>query len=399
MPPADDDVTILVCDCGKRLRAPGARPGRVGKCPACGGTLRFPGEEPAKASAKPKVIAAETPAPRPKPEKPKRATSAIPMNASGPGAEDTRAPGRAGTVDPQRRAEVLEAARQVGGGGILRLPRKSKSGLKDALLYPIWDFAGLTWIGFLPLMLGPPFLAVFYLIPVVMKGGDNAILGPFAFPMIVFFALGLGYLGQVFTSVLAESSAGSVNHPRWPDIDFGGIVASLFNWVCGLVIGLSIGSIPAIRYWKQSEEHGLGDRVIASALVATGLFYGLMSAASLLLHGDLMALNPWMIVKAIFRAGFRYWQTVLLAIAFVALGVLGVELVDRTSGTLMMVPAMWLAWAVIVYGGLVVSRSLGMVCFIRREQIGWFPHRERWGVSMDGVDPSMFRDKDGRKPL
>ena len=36
------NVTILVCACGKRVRAPGARPGRVGRCPACGRSLKAP---------------------------------------------------------------------------------------------------------------------------------------------------------------------------------------------------------------------------------------------------------------------------------------------------------------------------------------------------------------------
>ena len=394
MPPANDDVTILVCDCGKRLRAPGARPGRVGKCPSCGGTLRFPDE-----SAPPPAPIANDPPPRPKSAKPKRSSAAIPVGAAGPGEDETRNPGRGGAIDHQRRAEVLDAARQVGRGGILRLPRKSQFGLKDALLYPIWDFAGLTWIVLLPLMLGPPFLAVFYLIPIVLRGGNMAVMGPVAFPMIVVFAFGMGYLGQVFAEVLSDSSAGIVHHPRRPAIEFGALVVSLFRWVCGLAIGLSLGAVPAIRYWRTAEEHGLGDRLVAAALVGLGLIYGLMSVASLLLHGDLLALNPWMVVKAVFHAGFQYWQTVALAIVFVILGTLGMEMVDRASGSFWIVPATWLAWAVIVYGGLVVCRSLGMVCHARRNQIGWFPHRERWGVSTDGVDPSIFRDKDGRKTL
>ena len=36
------DVPILVCGCGMRIKAPGARPGRVGRCPACGGRLEVP---------------------------------------------------------------------------------------------------------------------------------------------------------------------------------------------------------------------------------------------------------------------------------------------------------------------------------------------------------------------
>src|SRR5262245_51057364 len=39
-------VPTLVCDCGMRMKAPGAVPGRVGRCPRCGGRLRVPDEWP-----------------------------------------------------------------------------------------------------------------------------------------------------------------------------------------------------------------------------------------------------------------------------------------------------------------------------------------------------------------
>ena len=35
-------VIILTCRCGQRVKAPGARPGRTGRCPACGGVLEVP---------------------------------------------------------------------------------------------------------------------------------------------------------------------------------------------------------------------------------------------------------------------------------------------------------------------------------------------------------------------
>src|SRR5437868_1120076 len=46
-------VPVLVCECGLRLRAPGASAGRVGRCPKCGATLTFQGPEPATPRAKP----------------------------------------------------------------------------------------------------------------------------------------------------------------------------------------------------------------------------------------------------------------------------------------------------------------------------------------------------------
>ena len=38
-------VSILVCGCGLKIRAAGATPGRLGRCPKCGGELRVPDVE------------------------------------------------------------------------------------------------------------------------------------------------------------------------------------------------------------------------------------------------------------------------------------------------------------------------------------------------------------------
>lgn len=57
-------VHILICDCGMRVKAPGATPGRVGRCPKCGRRLQVPEQaetfrlkpdedEPPRAKAKP----------------------------------------------------------------------------------------------------------------------------------------------------------------------------------------------------------------------------------------------------------------------------------------------------------------------------------------------------------
>ena len=397
MPTANDDVTVLVCDCGKRLKAPGARPGRVGQCPACGAVLRYPGD-----SEPPTEHVRETPRDRPVPAKvakPKRSTSAIPVGASAAsdsGPDESVNPERARRIEPERREELRDANRQVGRGGILRVPRRTAVGLKDALLYPIWDFAGVSWMMFLPVGLGLPFLGTFYLIPEVARGGTNMLFLPFATPMPVILGFGLGYLGQVWTAVFLDSAVGEVHHPRWPEISFGAFIASLFRWACGMAIGLGLGALLAVQYWRRVEDHSLGDRLAATALVASGLSYGLMSLASLVLHGDLLALNPLMVVNGILKAGWRYWQTVMLAVVFALVGTLGVEMVDRASGFLFL-PATFLLWLFIVYAGLVVCRSLGMVCHARAKQIGWFPDRPRWGASTGDVDPSIFRDKEGRR--
>ncbi len=406
MPTIDDDFLILVCDCGKRLKAPCATPGRVGRCPACGGTLRAPGSAEERPSPKPSEANRPKPAPRgprngERPPRARPSAAPIPMGASGPADEvaaDAETPKRPGFTDKARQAEVLEAARQVGRGAILRLPRSAEPGIKDALLYPLWDAAAVSWMGFLSLPLAFTSLVVFGLIPIVLKGGNNAIMGPFAFPMIIGLLFAVGYLTQVLSAVVIESAANEVHHPKWPEIEFGALVGSLFQWLCGLAVGIGLGSAPALYFWGLREEHGTADRLIASALLATGFLYGLMSMASLLMHGDLLAINPIRVVRGILNGGIPYLKAVALAIVATVLAALAIEGVYRLEGVFVCLMACWLAWAWIIYLGVAVSRCLGMVVHARSEALGWFPKRERWGASSDGIDPSLFEDKGQVKP-
>ena len=45
------DLTVLTCACGQKVNAPGARPGRVGRCPRCGRRLEVP-EVPPRGAVK-----------------------------------------------------------------------------------------------------------------------------------------------------------------------------------------------------------------------------------------------------------------------------------------------------------------------------------------------------------
>ncbi len=103
------DVSILVCACGKRLRAPGATPGRVGRCPACGDIMRVP--EPAPIPIEPK----------PKPRKKKK------------------------TAAPCRETAIWD--------GLVKAPRTCESGIGTSLLYPFWGTTGIVL-----LILFPPLL-------------------------------------------------------------------------------------------------------------------------------------------------------------------------------------------------------------------------------------------------
>ena len=50
-------VLILSCPCGLRMKAKGATPGRVGKCPKCGQTLTVPEAPEPEAKVKTEPVA------------------------------------------------------------------------------------------------------------------------------------------------------------------------------------------------------------------------------------------------------------------------------------------------------------------------------------------------------
>ena len=106
--PPTMSVLTLVCSCGMKLKAPGAVPGRVGKCPRCGSLLKVP--------------EATKPAP---------VTAPVPSQAR----RETFVGSRG-----KKAATVPEGRKQ--SDGLVMPPAHAETRLLDSLTYPLWNASG-----------------------------------------------------------------------------------------------------------------------------------------------------------------------------------------------------------------------------------------------------------------
>ena len=114
-----------------------------------------------------------------------------------------------------------------------------------------------------------------------------------------------------------------------------------------------------------------------AALVATGLIYTLMAIAAILLHGDPLAANPLTVVRGVIKGGLPYLFTCAVAIAAAVIATFAVREWYKFEDAGSAIFGCWGTCLVIVYLSIVVARMLGMCCFVRSNQIAWFPDRPR----------------------
>ena len=372
-------LTVLVCSCGKRLKAPGAVPGRVGRCPACGGMLRVPEGDR-------ESVGASIARPSANPDRPRKRTGADGV-ASSIGASpegDEVLPERFGVAPSAYvMARPGDASRKKAGGGgrLVRRPDELETTLAESLLYPLWDETGLALLAILPPALWLTSLPLIGILPALVRGlGLLSVLAPFALPMGLFWILVVGYTLLFLGQVLVTSAAGEVRHPRLPSWDVWEIVDGLGRWLWAGVFGFALGGFPALVYWVRCGDVDWLDRIIFAELLALGAVYALMALVAAMLHGSAWAANPITVLSAIGRVGWPYARPCLQAggTAAIALGVL--VLAYGASSPWLAAVGFGTFWVVAFYGAMVVLRVLGLFCRRHREALGWDVHRPRWGA-------------------
>ncbi len=335
----NDDVPILVCACGKRLRAPGATPGRVGRCPACGDIMRVP--EPAP-------IAVET---RVKPRKKKKKKAA-----------------------PVHETAIWD--------GLVKAPNTCENGIGGSLLYPLWGSTGIVLLILFPPLLwitSVPFFSSIHVITTAQSGIGFAIFF-LTVPSGIGFTLVLGFTMLYLGRVAASSAIGEIHPPRWPDWDLSNIVFGLGRWIWAALVGVAVGGVPATAYWISCGDVDLFDTLILIELIAVGAIYALMALLASILHEDVLAANPFTVVAAIWRSGWGYLQPCLIAgfaaLVAVVLGMASFEVESPPLAAFLF----WVFWVVSLYEAMVVLRVLGLFYHKHARDLGWFRGRTGWGV-------------------
>lgn len=310
-------VPIVVCACGARLKAPGARPGRVGRCPGCGASLRIP-------------------------DAPRAET------AQGPGAEPKPKPkGR-------------------------RRPARGES-LLASHAYPFRDANGVAYSTILPVAwflvaLGPFLLAASIQADDMLAGLARVAFIPSLLGIPPTLAYTLVYLDRAFSATFQ----GEDSPPRWPELDVGEMIRAAVLWLAAIASGAAVGGLPAWYFWSHTGEPGNLDRAAVGLLVVLGAVYAQAALAAGLLFDDVLAMNPVTVLKAMRAMGLGSLRTLAYASCASAAVAGLLPLVVRSTNPLVSLPA-WLAfWAFAAHEALVATRIWGVECRRRARGLGWF---------------------------
>ncbi|MFO0949899.1 MAG: hypothetical protein U0835_01860 [Isosphaeraceae bacterium] len=364
-----NDVPVMVCACGKRLRAPGARPGRVGRCPACGGMMRVPDEPPAGPV---EVVESTLPA----------GAYTLPGDDAPPKPR-VRGPGEPAPKPRRKKKGATDQGAETAiWDGLISAPKVPEPTARS-FLYPLWGATGVAALVVLPPLLWVTSVMVFGGLTAAFTGGGGigSLLGLLMFlpSSIGLFAVG-GYALLFLARVLAASALGEPHHPRWPDWELSTMAAGLGRWLWAGFVGLVVGGVPALTYWVYCGDVDFFEAVILTELAAAGAVYALMALVASILHEDLAAANPFTVLGAVWTVGWGYAVPCLAcgASVFVCGGLLlaAVELEDPFLAAVLM----YGFWVAALYLGMVVLRVLGLCYFKKARALGWFRGRTRWGV-------------------
>jgi hypothetical protein len=372
-------VSILVCGCGLKVRAAGATPGRVGRCPRCGGELRVPEfvppDEPIRAdtadSAGPEAGYGLKPAKNHSVRKEKKRTRPSDMT-----------PSRSGFVERKTTTSMA--------GGILPALRTTETSWFASILYPLRSadslavIASLTAIFWLFTILVPEYCLGLY--------GDADEMGtptlgklialisilPVAFllPFAVFYWI--QYLGRVVVS----SGMGETIPPRTPDRNFDGFFSGLGPWFTWLFLGLGVGLLPAALCRSLFNSETPGSILLPVGFAALGLPFILTALLMTFLHDDTLAAKPHAILAALFHLGGSF----LILCVFVGLliagaaGMFALTYLLRQDFFKTYIFACVPCWAAVIWVTIVMMRLLGNHYYPRRKALGWNQDRPRWGV-------------------
>ena len=346
-------LTTLVCTCGMTLKAVGARPGRVGKCPKCGSLLRMPEEMPADPLATGDGV---------DPYPPARAA----FHAGPP--HDSAAPLRI------KRATIAD------DHGPLKPPKGLEKRFRESLAYPLWSWSSVAILVFLApalSMVSAP-LPTFY--RMLTSGTAFSVPG-----LVLLIPCGIGgifvwgYTLVFMSHILTSSAFGERLPPRSPTFSDDDLFRVLGRWFWAALTRFAIGFVPAVAYWIHCGEIDWMDRLILMNLVVIGMAYAQMALLAALLHDDPLAANPITVIRAIARVGWDYVGISLLgggtAIAMVGLFTLFLE----ASGSIFSMVLIWLFWLIFVYAMMVVLRCQGLFCHRHKVALAWFRNRPSRG--------------------
>jgi hypothetical protein len=357
-----------------RLKAPGAVPGRVGRCPKCKGTLKFP----------------ETTAPAPTTVEDEPGPVGYFLE---PGLPST--PSRTHT-EPRERTRPIKKRKEEPpvemrtSGGLLPSLDAPESWWFPSLLYPV---RGAETMGFMGI-LGTAFWILTILIPeycrTLMSDADSMGATSMGYlvalitslPAIILIPPTLFYLLQFLGRVLVSSAMGEIIPPRLPDRNFDGFFSGLSAWFTWLLMGVTVAFLPYVAFRLFGGDHST-NRVLAFGLLALGFPYALMALMMSFLHDHALAAKPSGVLGALQRVfpSFLGICVVIVTALGAANGVFALASLLYENHFWLYVFACLASWTCALGIMIAVMRIAGLYYYRHKDVLRWHRDVPRWGVT------------------
>ena len=263
-------------------------------------------------------------------------------------------------------------------GRPLRIWRKRRDlSLGEALRYPVIDGPGIALMVLLPpflsIMTLPSFDMIVHFKPGNVLSPFHLIMIPFALPLVFCSTLTIGYALIFLGRILVAAASGQDDHPRLPIWDRVEILEELVRWTWAGLLGLAIGGLPALSYWKHCGPVEWYDLVVFVALALVGIAYSQMSLMTALLHETLTASNPETTLRSIARIGIDYAAPCLVTTTTALMGLAGwwMVLLHSPSPEIGLL-GLWAGWVLTLYSGMMVMRVLGTLYYKNESRLAWF---------------------------
>jgi hypothetical protein len=375
-------VTILVCGCGRRIKAPGAVAGRVGRCPGCGSPLKIP-DAPVIDHARPTV-----------PREPSGGGYSLDPRHD-PADSDSRSSRKSKGVSeiapalvPPRIGPSLTASlsRTPMADGFLPALKQPEGWWLPCTLFPL---RGAECLGIIAL-LSPILWAFTVLVPEyclsIYADADSMGAGLMGYlvvlisglPAIILSPLIVCYMLQYLGRVLVSSAMGETVPPRTPDRNFDGFFNGLTPWFIWLILGLGVGLLPMALATGATDQP-----LLAFGLILLGTPYILTALMMSFLHDNPMAPAPWGVVGTLLRHGVSLLPNLLGCAIILATGMgtfaIALALREKYFGIYLL--AALVCWGLALWIAIVTMRILGVYYFHHKDSLRWHHHQPRWGVA------------------
>lgn len=177
-----------------------------------------------------------------------------------------------------------------------------------------------------------------------------------------------GYLLLMLQSVIHGTAQGEDTLPRWPSMaDKGELVEKWFQWLVTVALCFGPAFAVLVAAEMKSPEAAEPNLLLAGGLGLAGAVYFPMAALGVAMFDSLAALNPLLVLRAIFAVPGHYLLTLVVFAGLIAVQALTGELADAVPylGALVdQFDALWSAFF--------LSRVLGGLYYVNRRKLGWF---------------------------